>query len=212
MIRLLVTSGRGPAECRIAVAGIVPILLAEARSMGFDADRTEGAWPDRHGPASVALLIHADGAEIFAQRWIGSVLWIAQSPLRPHHRRKNWYAGVFDLGVAGPAPKPLVADDVRFETMRAGGAGGQHQNKTESAVRAVHGPSGATVVVRSERSQHRNKALALERLAGLLATSHELEMLTARQCAQGFHDQLERGRPVRRFAGPDFRRLEVESG
>ncbi|MBS0240884.1 MAG: peptide chain release factor H [Proteobacteria bacterium] len=209
MTRLLVTSGRGPAECRIAVAGIAPIIVAEAHSLGLDADRVDGLSPDRHGPGSIAVLVHGDGAEVFARRWIGSVLWVATSPLRPHHRRKNWFVGVFDLGAVGRAPKPLVAHDVRFETMRAGGAGGQHQNKTESAVRAVHVPTGATVVVRSERSQHRNKALALERLASLIATGHDLEIAAEKQRAQALHDRLERGRPVRRFAGLDFRAVEV---
>jgi peptide chain release factor len=208
MIRLLVTSGRGPAECRIAVAGIVPLILAEALSMGLDADRVDGTWPDRHGPASVGVLIHREAAEVFARRWIGSVLWIAPSPVRPRHRRKNWFVGVFSLGADGPAAKPLSAHDVRFETMRAGGAGGQHQNKTESAVRAVHVPTGTTVVVRCQRSQHRNKALALERLANLLATRHEMEAIAANQRAQGLHDQLERGKPVRRFTGPDFVSME----
>jgi peptide chain release factor len=208
MIRLLVTSGRGPAECRIAVAGIVPLILAEAEAFGLDADRIDGTWPDPHGPASVVVMIHGAGAEVFARRWIGSVQWIALSPIRPNHRRKNWFVGVFDLEPVGPPPRPLVAQDIRFETMRAGGAGGQHQNKTDSAVRAIHVPSGLVVVVRSERSQHRNKALALERLAGVLATRHDIEKLASNRRQQAAHDQLERGRAVRRFAGPDFRPIE----
>lgn len=52
----------------------------------------------------------------------------------------------------------------RVDTFRAGGPGGQHQNTTESAVRLVHEPSGITVTARDERSQHRNRALALARL------------------------------------------------
>jgi ribosome-associated protein len=52
----------------------------------------------------------------------------------------------------------------RVETFRSGGKGGQHQNKTESGVRLVHLPTGVRATSRSERSQHRNKAMALERL------------------------------------------------
>ena len=52
----------------------------------------------------------------------------------------------------------------RVETFRAGGKGGQHQNRTESAVRLVHEPTGVRATARNERSQHRNKAVALQRL------------------------------------------------
>ena len=69
-----------------------------------------------------------------------------------------------------PAPYPIPPSDdqllaeCRVETFRAGGKGGQHQNKTESGVRLVHGPTGLRATSRSERSQHRNKLIALERL------------------------------------------------
>jgi peptide chain release factor len=62
----------------------------------------------------------------------------------------------------------VEARDLRFETLRAGGPGGQHQNTTDSAVRATHTPTGITVVCREERSQHRNKALAIRRLQTIL--------------------------------------------
>lgn len=69
-----------------------------------------------------------------------------------------------------PAPVPIPDTDeallaeCRVETFAAGGPGGQHQNRTESAVRLVHEPTGIRVVARDERSQHRNKAVALTRL------------------------------------------------
>jgi len=68
------------------------------------------------------------------------------------------------------APIPIPEDDeallaeCRVETFRSGGPGGQHQNTTESGVRLVHLPTGTRASARDERSQHRNKALALERL------------------------------------------------
>lgn len=72
---------------------------------------------------------------------------------------------------APPPPKLDIPDEdeallaqCRVETFRSGGPGGQHQNVTESGVRLTHLPTGVRVVAREERSQHRNRAIALERL------------------------------------------------
>lgn len=193
MIRLLFTSGRGPAECRIALAKAIATLTAEANALGLDTDCVNGPNPDGHGPASAITVIHGDAATTFARPWIGSIQWVAQSPLWPHHKRKNWFIGVFELPALPDAPKALTERDVRFEAFRAGGPGGQHQNKTESAVRAVHIATGLSVVAREERSQHRNKALALQRIAALIKLQGELEAITARNDAHAAHDRLERG-------------------
>jgi peptide chain release factor len=202
MIRLLFTSGRGPAECRIAVAKAVATLAAEAASLGLETDCLEGPNADGHGPASAIMVIHGDAAAAFARPWIGVIQWVAQSPRRPHHKRKNWFIGVFELPALPDAPKTLAVQDIRFEAFRAGG---QHQNKTESAVRATHIASGLSVVAREERSQHRNKALALERIAALLRLQGELQAITAQNDAHAAHDRLERGRPMKRFKGTAFR-------
>jgi peptide chain release factor len=205
MKRLLLTSGRGPAECRIALAHALKAMAREAEAAGLGLDVAEGPNTDGLGPASAVAAIQGDGAEVFARSWVGSVLWTAQSPVRPHHKRKNWYIGVMELAPPATRARDLDPAEVRFEAFRAGGPGGQHQNTTDSAVRATHRPSGLTVVVRNERSQHRNKALALERLAELLRLGAELEAITDRQQTQANHDRLERGRPVRKFKGEDFR-------
>ncbi len=63
-----------------------------------------------------------------------------------------------------PETDEELLSQCRVETFRSGGKGGQHQNKTESGVRLVHEPTGITVASRAERSQHRNKAIALDRL------------------------------------------------
>ena len=136
MIRLLLTSGRGPAECRIALAKALGVLAHEAETAGLDLDVATGSDPDGYGPASAIALVEGPGAEAFAASWIGSILWVARSPLRPHHKRKNWFIGVFELAALAIGPAKLNPADVRFEAFRAGGPGGQHQNKTESAVRA----------------------------------------------------------------------------
>ncbi|WP_315722080.1 MULTISPECIES: peptide chain release factor H [unclassified Bradyrhizobium] len=204
MRRLLLTSGRGPAECRIAVAHALQRLAEEAEAAECDCAIAQGD-AERHGPASAIAVLDGPGADAIAQRWTqGSLLWVCRSPLRPHHGRKNWFVGVVDLPLPAQVPA-LAAVDVRFESFRAGGPGGQHQNKTESAVRAVHLPSGLTAIARDGRSQHRNKALALARLAALLDGRARVAEAGEARLVQAAHDRVERGAAGLRFEGPAFR-------
>lgn len=203
-IRLLVTSGNGPEECRIAVRHVLKCMEQEAARAGVAADVTMPEQSDRHGPASAVVTLRGPESAAIANRWIGSVRWTAQSPVRPNHRRRNWYVGVFTLTPGQDASAALDRTDVRFETFRAGGPGGQHQNTTDSAVRATHLPSGISVVSRDQRSQHRNKQMALDRLAAQLALRHSLDAAKARNSENQLHRELERGNPVRCFKGGRF--------
>jgi peptide chain release factor len=205
MTRLLLTSGRGPGECRIALARVLEVLGREAGAAGLDLDVATGPNPDGHGPASAIALLEGHEAEAFAATWVGSILWVARSPLRPHHKRKNWFIGVFKLEPRAIEPAELDTRDVRFEAFSAGGPGGQHQNKTATAVRAVHKATGLAVVARDGRSQHRNKAIALKRLGALLKLDEELAAVADDEQVQSGHGRLERGRPIRTFEGKDFR-------
>lgn len=203
MKRLLITSGSGPAECRIGVAMALWRLGEEATEMGLDFAAVEGPRPDAWGPVSGLATLYGEGAELLARRWLGTILWTIESPVRPHHKRRNWFVGVFDSPEI-PAAAPLDPAEVRFEAFRAGGPGGQHQNVTDSAVRAIHLPTGLAVVAREERSQHRNKAAALARLGEMLAGRAVLAAAAARRQDWLAHKSLERGAPVRRFKGARF--------
>lgn len=196
MIRLLVTAGRAPAEGRLALAVVLRAVLAEAAALGVTAEPVPGRAPDRHGPGSAIVLLDGAGVEGLARAWTGSVQVVARSTLRPGHGRKNWYVGVSALPEAPPSPT-LDARDVEVTAMRAGGPGGQHQNTTDSAVRAVHRPTGLAAVARDERSQARNRALALRRLAALVAQVGEPDRLAAERAARDRHDAVVRGAPVR---------------
>lgn len=200
-ILLCVTAGRGPAECRLAIEHVINAMRGEAETAGL----TFGAEAPGRNSGSVLLTIAGQGCEGFARSWVGTIQWMARSEVRPGHKRKNWFVAVQRM--YPPELEPAIAaNELRFETMRAGGPGGQHQNQTESAVRVVHVPTGLSVIARDERSQHRNKALAIERIRALLGAVHERNRDAAR-----FRDWLtkiavERGNPIRTYEGEDFRR------
>ena len=170
-LRLLFTTGGGPAECRIALAAALKAFRDEAEAMALDVSITPSCAGDAHGPASAVAALHGAEAEALAARWAGAILWRSVSPLRPHHKRRNWFIGVMRLAAQAPAPEALDPADTRIDTFRAGGPGGQHQNATDSAVRATHGPTGLSAVARDQRSQHRNRAAAVVRLSPLSITT-----------------------------------------
>lgn len=205
-IPLLITAGMGPSECHQAVAGVLDRMRTEAALRGMSLDTSE--TPSKHGLKSVVVVIHGTGAEQFADSWTGTILWRSQSKLRQHHKRANWFIGVFALPWKAAETSNLHDADIVYESFRAGGPGGQHQNTTDSAVRAIHRPTGLVAVARDMRSQHRNKARAKTRLAELMMAQAAADADAARQTQNQLHMQLERGNPVRSFQGPDFKPMK----
>jgi peptide chain release factor len=197
-ICLLITSGGGPLECRLAVGHVLRRMRDEAEGLGLDLSISD----EGPAPASVIVLVEGAGADTLARDWVGTILWRQHSTLRPNHKRANWFVGVFALPQASPGQTIIPASEVTFASFRAGGPGGQHQNTTDSAVRATW--QGFTALSRDERSQHRNKAKALERLQHLVDAAQAERQSAATQTAHRLHRTLERGNPRRSFSGPDF--------
>jgi peptide chain release factor len=206
MTWILLTSGRGPVECQLAVSQIAVRLCEAAQKLGLSPEFLDGQKGDE-GFLSCLIAIEGDGAATFAHSWQGTIEWKCASPLRST-KRKNWFIGVQVIAEPPIAP-PWKAKDIRFETYRASGPGGQHVNTTNSAVRVIHVPTGQTAQAQEERSQHRNKALALARLAEQIA-SHEADAAQAiEQSKWASHNTVVRGKPVKVFVGKDFRLQEL---
>ena len=169
-IWLSISAGSGPEECAHAAALTVQAMFGEIKNRE-DAGLTirvieSESTGENDNIRSALLALDGENAKNFAGSWTGIIQWIFRSPYRPHHKRKNWFVQVKPY--VEPAPGELFSPaNVRFETARSGGPGGQHVNKTETAVRAVHIPTGKSAVARGERSQLMNKRLALARLAAL---------------------------------------------
>ncbi|EEG53882.1 putative peptide chain release factor H [[Clostridium] asparagiforme DSM 15981] len=189
-MRIQISSGQGPEECELAVGLFYQALRREVEEIQM-VSCVKGR---RGGFSSVVLEADWSGLE-------GSVLWVCKSPLRPGHKRKNWY---IDVSILEEIPRTSKEMQVRFETFRSGGKGGQNVNKVETGVRVVHIPTGIAVVSTEARSQHMNKQIALNRLCDILADRDLQCARREKELAWMEHNRLERGNPVRIYEGREF--------
>ncbi len=201
MILLQLSAAQGPQECTLAVAKALKCLQGEAIELGVEVRVLEEEAGERPATLlSVLLALSGEAAGQLADAWSGSLQWVCVSPYRPGHRRKNWFFG----GARFAAPPAHLESQIRFETLRSSGPGGQHVNTTDSAVRATHVASGIRVKVQSERSQHANKRLALMLIAQKLSQRAGQAHGDLRAERRLFHHQVDRGNPARIFRGLSF--------
>ena len=202
---LQLSAGRCPAECEWVVGRLAPLLSRELTAQGLavaEIARTPGA----HGGDARSILLRVNGpdASVLVASWLGTIQWTGASPYRPRHLRKNWFVSV--AAFAEPAADRWDDSAVRIETLRASGPGGQHVNRTESAVRVTHLPTGLSAIAQEERSQHLNRRLALARLAELFDARAATQTRAADTARWRQHTSLIRGNPVRVYRGPDWKR------
>lgn len=201
-IILYLTAGAGPRECEWVVARLVGSLITEATQSGLECTCVEPV----DGPVPSALLKLAGGqAEAFGNMVCGTIKWFGTSPFRPNHKRKNWFVGV--QRAPGAADVPMLKDgDINYQAFRASGPGGQHVNTTDSAVRAIHSPTGLTATSQDQRSQFANKKIARLKLALLFEQMRSAHDQDNRQARWTQNSALERGNAVRTYVGSAFRR------
>jgi protein subunit release factor B len=190
---LIVSAGDGPEEVRAFVAKLAVVVAEAAQTAGLTLLNTqvEGAAAC---PRSITLTLTGDAPTALGG-WCGTHLLIHSA--RGPRARRRWFAGVSLSPAPPPAPTELRPEDVLFTASRAGGPGGQHVNKTASAVRAVHTPSGLQVRASASRRQKDNRREALARLGALQREAHQTQTQTTHAQTRLGHHQLIRGAPVR---------------
>lgn len=181
-----IQAGAGGTEAQDWAAMLLRMYLKYAESNGFSGEMIETSAGEVAGIKSAT--IHVVGP--YAYGWLrtetGVHRLVRKSPFDSGNRRHTSFAAVFvSPEIDDDIEIEIDPSDLRIDVYRASGAGGQHVNKTESAVRITHVPTNTVVQCQSERSQHKNRATALKQMRAKL---YELEEQKRRAVAQALED------------------------
>ena len=195
-----IQAGSGGTEAQDWAEMLLRMYLRWGESKGFKAELVEVSGGDVAGIKSATILVSGEYAFGWLRTETGVHRLVRKSPFDSGSRRHTSFASVF--------VSPEINDDievnldmskVRIDTYRASGAGGQHVNKTDSAIRLTHEPSGLVVQCQSQRSQHKNKDAAIKQLKAKLYELEELKQKEEMQSVEESKADIGWGSQIRSY-------------
>jgi peptide chain release factor 2 len=181
-----IQAGSGGTEAQDWAEMLLRMYLRWAEQHGFKTELMEASPGDVAGIKSATVAVQGDHAFGWLRTETGVHRLVRKSPFDSGNRRHTSFAAVFvSPEIDDSVDIEINPADLRIDVYRASGAGGQHVNRTESAVRITHNPTGIVTQCQNDRSQHKNKDQAMKQLKAKL---YELEMQKRREKSQAVED------------------------
>ena len=212
-------AGTGGTDAQDWCEMLLRMYLRWAERRGFAAEVDEASPGQEAGLLSATAIVKGRFAYGLLSAERGVHRLVRMSPFDAQHRRQTSFASVDVTPFLEHAADEVVIDDkdLRVDTYRSSGAGGQHVNKTDSAVRITHLPTGIVVSCQNERSQHQNRARAMQILAAKLLARQEADRQAAMESLSGPKNEISWGNQIRSYVLAPYQlvkdlRTGVETG
>jgi peptide chain release factor 2 len=208
-----VQSGSGGTEAQDWAEMLLRMYLKWAESNGFAAELIEASPGDVAGIKSATVHVVGDYAFGWLRTELGVHRLVRKSPFDSGNRRHTSFAAVFvSPEIDDNFEIEINPADLRIDVYRASGAGGQHVNRTESAVRITHQPTGTVVQCQNDRSQHKNKATAMKQLRAKLFELEEQRRRDEAQAVEETKSEIGWGSQIRSYVLDQSRIKDLRTG